>query len=112
VNYAIRVQVMQRLDELFSNLLYCAFRKSLIVLQNVEQLTLSVLSNNTELSISFKSIKHKNDVFMVQFSKNSDLLTEVADIFFTFPMLRDKLHCYSEACVLPSRLHSTDKDNY
>ena len=99
---------MKSLHELFSNLLYSAFRKSLVVLQNIEQLALGVLGDNTELSISLKSIEHKNDILVVQFSENSNLLAEIADVFLTFTMLGDKLHCHCEARVLPPCLHSTD----
>jgi hypothetical protein len=99
---------MKSLHELFGNLLYSAFRKSLVVLQNVEQLALGVLGDNTELSICLKSIEHKNDILVVQFPENSNLLAEIADVFLTFAMLGDKLHRHCEARVLPPCLHSTD----
>ena len=104
VNNSIGVQVVQCFDELFGNLLNSFLWKSLVVLKNVEQFTLGVLRDHTEISICFKCIKHQNNVLMVQLAKNSNFLAEVLDVLFTFSMLVNKLHGNREPSVFASSL--------
>ncbi len=90
---------MERFDQLLCDLLDGSLRQPKVILQNVEQFTLRILRYNTEITIGLESIKHENDVLMVQLAQNTDLLTKILDILFTFPVLVYKLHRHSKAGI-------------
>lgn len=58
VDDSIRVEIVQGAHELLGDLLYRLLGQALVVLQNVEQLALSVLRHNAEVSLRFECVKH------------------------------------------------------
>jgi hypothetical protein len=95
---------MQSSDQLLRNLLHCCFGEFLIVLKNVEQFALGILSDNTELSIRLKGVKHQNDVFVIQCAQNFNFLSEIPYVLFALAVLGYKLHRDRESCVFASSL--------
>ena len=59
--------------------------------------------DDTEVSFCLKSIKHLDDIFMLEVSENFDLLPQILDVFLTLAMLHDELH----GCDLSSELAAT-----
>lgn len=55
--------------------------------------TLSEFSDNAKLVVRFEGVQHLNDIFMLQISKNFDLLPQIADVPGTLTMLHDEFHC-------------------
>lgn len=104
MNNTIRMKIMQRPHKFLCNLLDCRFGKALVVLKDFEELALAKFGNYTKISIRFKAIKHQNDVFMVELSQNSNLLTQVLDILLGFAMFGNEFDGANETSVLSTCL--------
>ena len=48
--------------------------------------------DDTEVGFCLKSIKHLDNVLMLEVSQNFDLLPQILDVFLTLAVLHDKLH--------------------
>ena len=63
---SVTVQVVESLDELLSDFADLRLAKVAVILKDLEELTLSELSDDTELVRSFKRVQEQDDVLVVE----------------------------------------------
>lgn len=63
---SVTVQVVESLDELLSDFADLRLTKVAVILKDLEELTLSELSDDTELVRSFERVQEQDDVLVVE----------------------------------------------
>lgn len=63
---SVTVQVVESLDELLGNFADLRLTKVAVILKDLEELTLSELSDDTELVRSFERVQEQDDVLVVE----------------------------------------------
>ena len=63
---SVTVQVVESLDELLSDFADLRLAKVAVILKDLEELTLSELSDDTELVRSFERVQEQDDVLVVE----------------------------------------------
>ena len=83
----VRVQVVQGLDQLLSNLTHLWFTQVAVVFQDLEKLTLGELCHHAELMRSLERIEQQDDVLVVEAFENLNFLPQVVHFLFSLAPL-------------------------
>lgn len=70
---AVRVQYVQRLDELDGDLADLVLGQATVVLEHLEELSLRVLGDHAELARRLERVEHGDDVAVAQAPQDADL---------------------------------------
>lgn len=91
---AVRVEVVEGVDELLRDLADFGLGQVAVIFQNFEELTLgelqgsesrrAYLSDNTELVRSFKAIQKQDNVLVVEAFQNFDFLAQIVQFLLLF----------------------------
>jgi len=96
---------------------FCLFER-LVILDDVEQLSLSQFCNEYKLCIGLERIKQQYDVFMLELFKDLNLVPHHLDILLLLSFLLDrfdghKLTCELAACLVDLSIGAlTDQGEY
>jgi len=68
---------VQGLDQLLGDLAHFLLGQVLVVLQNLEQLAVCLLSHQTEFVVGLKTVQQQNNIGVLQTFQNRNLLSQI-----------------------------------
>jgi hypothetical protein len=91
VDDAVRVQVVERGDELARDRADDRLRERLVVLEDLEELALRELGHDRKVGARLKGVEHLDDVRVAQRAQDLDLLAERLQVALGLAALGDQL---------------------
>ena len=95
---------MERPDQLLGYLSNFSFFERLVVLDDVEELSLSELGDEDELGGGFEGVEEEDDVFVLEFFEDFDLVAHDLDVLLLLPLLLYRLYRHELPRELAPRL--------
>ena len=91
MNNSVRMQIIQSMHQLLSDLANLILWKVSIIFKNFKQLTLSKLRDHAELVRCFKWIQQQDDILVVEPFQDVNFLSQIVELFLGFAPFGNEL---------------------
>lgn len=80
MNNSLGMKVIEGMNQLLSDLPAFFFWEVPIILQDLKHVSLSKLSDHTELMLCLKRVEQENDILVIQLFQNFNFLSQVDEL--------------------------------